>query len=65
MQYNKSINAWAKNCLAVYIIYTHPLFWNEICELLQIKEISSLCFYSLFFGHVGNFIFCIGYGRKN
>lgn len=49
MQYNKYINAWAKNCLAVYIIYTHPLFWNEICELLQIKEISPLCFipYSL------------------
>lgn len=49
MQYNKYINAWAKNCLAVYIIHMHPLFWDKICGFLQIEEISPLCFipYSL------------------
>lgn len=49
MKYNKYINVWAKNCLAVYIIHMHPLFWDKICEFLQIEEISPLYFipYSL------------------
>lgn len=49
IKYNKYINVWAKNCLAVYIIHMHPLFWNKICEFLQIEEIPPLYFipYSL------------------
>ena len=50
MGHNKFINYWAKNCLAVYIIHMHPLFWNKICEFLQIEEISFCWFipYSFF-----------------
>lgn len=42
--YNALINKWAKYCLAIYIIHMHPLFWNKICEFLQIINIPPIWF---------------------
>lgn len=61
LKYNPLINNLAKYSLAIYIIHTHPCVWDNLCNILQIENISSATFipYSLFVSIASYLLFAL------